>query len=130
RNRILPDVAEGRTFFSFALSEAESGSDAASLRTVAEPDGDGFVIRGEKLWITGAMQAHYILTACRTDRSAGRHQGISLFLVPAGAPGVSIAPIDMLGGHAIRTCTVTLDNVRVDPGLMVGGLHRGWSQLL
>lgn len=127
---ILPGVAEGRTFLSFALSEAESGSDAASLRTVAEPDGDGFVIRGEKLWITGAMQAHYILTACRTDRTATRQQGISLLLVPVGAPGLSIVPIDMLGGHAIRTCTVRLDDVRVDRGMMVGELHRGWRQLL
>jgi alkylation response protein AidB-like acyl-CoA dehydrogenase len=126
----LPEVAAGRMSLAFALSEAESGSDAASLRTVAEPDGDAFVITGEKMWITGALQARYILTACRTDRSARRHDGISLFLVPARASGLTIAPIDMLGGHAVRTCSVSLDRVRVPARLMVGELHKGWTQLM
>jgi alkylation response protein AidB-like acyl-CoA dehydrogenase len=127
---ILPQVADGRISLAFALSEPESGSDAASLRTIAELDGEDVVITGEKMWITGAMQARYILTACRTDRAASRHDGISLFLVPAGAPGLVVAPIDMLGGHAIRTCSVTLNRVRVPARLMVGTLHKGWAQLM
>ncbi|WP_424140032.1 acyl-CoA dehydrogenase family protein [Roseomonas chloroacetimidivorans] len=128
--RLLPDVAEGRMFFAFALSETEAGSDAARLRTVGEVQGDEVVITGAKTWITGALQANYILTACRTDRSGSKHDGISLFLVPRDVPGLTIRPIDLLGGHAIRTCELHFDGVRVPMANRVGELHRGWRQLM
>ncbi|PZO61959.1 MAG: hypothetical protein DI635_13510 [Pseudoxanthomonas suwonensis] len=128
--RLLPQVAEGKLFFAFALSETEAGSDAARLRTAGEVQGDEAVITGSKTWITGALQADYILTACRTDRSGGKHDGISLFLVPRDAPGLTIRPIELLGGHAIRTCELHFDAVRVPMANRVGELHRGWRQLM
>jgi alkylation response protein AidB-like acyl-CoA dehydrogenase len=127
---VLPDLAAGKCWLAFALSENGSGSDAAALRARAEQSGDDFVLNGTKMWITGALQAKYILTAVRTDRDAKKHDGISLFLVPTDSKGLAVAPIDLLGGHAIRTCEVNYDNVRVSRDRMVGELHVGWKRLL
>ncbi|MBM7405243.1 MULTISPECIES: acyl-CoA dehydrogenase family protein [Sphingomonas] len=129
QRKTLPLLAQGKAFFAFALSENGSGSDAASLTTSARPDGDAYVINGTKMWITGALQADYFLVACRTDPDAKPHDGISLFLVPKDAGGITINPIDMLGGHAIRTCEVVFSDVRVAADMMVGPLHKGWRQL-
>lgn len=126
---VLPALAEGRTFFAFALSENGSGSDAASLTTSARIDGDHLVLNGTKMWITGALQADYILTACRTARGDMPHDGISLVLVPAKAAGITVSPIDMLGGHAVRTCEINFVDVRVSMDFVVGKLHGGWRQL-
>jgi alkylation response protein AidB-like acyl-CoA dehydrogenase len=126
---VLPKLAEGKCFFSFALSENVSGSDAAALTTRGVEDGDHFIIDGTKMWITGAVQANYILTAVRTDRNAKKHDGISLFLVPKETKGVQVNPIDLLGGSAIRTCEVVYSGVRVPRRLMVGDLHVGWKRL-
>lgn len=130
KQEVLPDLAAGKCWLAFALSENGSGSDAASLRTRAEASGDDFVINGTKMWITGAMQAKYILTAVRTDRDAKKHDGISLFLVPTTSAGLKVSPIDLLGGHAIRTCEVNYEDVRVSRDRMVGDLHVGWKRLL
>ena len=126
---LLPQLAEGKAFFAFALSENGAGSDAASLKTSARLDGDDFVVNGTKMWITGALQADYILTACRTDSSGKPHDGITLLLIPREAAGVTISPIDMLGGHAIRTCEVHFEDVRVPRVRIVGDVHKGWRQL-
>lgn len=127
---LLPRVAEGRTLFAFALSENNAGSDAAALTTRAAVDGERAVINGTKMWISGALTADYILTACRTDPNETRHKGISLFLVPRDAPGVTVRPIDLLGGHALRTCEVDYEDVAVPVRLMVGELHTGWLSLM
>lgn len=129
KSQVLPDLVEGKGWFAFALSENGSGSDAASLTTRAVADGDDFVIDGTKMWITGAQQARYFLTAVRTDPNAKKHEGISLFLVPADSPGLGIRPIDMLGGSAIRTCEVNYVGVRVPRRWLVGELHLGWKRL-
>jgi alkylation response protein AidB-like acyl-CoA dehydrogenase len=129
KSEVLTGLVEGRCWLAFALSENGSGSDAAALTTRAAIEGDDLVIDGTKMWITGAKQASYILTAVRTDPNAKKHDGISLVLVPANTPGVTINPIDMLGGHAIRTCEVNYQNVRVPRRLMVGDLHVGWKRL-
>lgn len=129
RSLVLPDMMEGRGWFAFALSENGSGSDAASLATRAVADGDHFVVDGTKMWITGAAQARYILTAVRTDRDARKHEGISLLLIPTDTPGVEIRPIDLLGGSAIRTCEVNFTNARVSSSWLVGELHLGWKRL-
>jgi len=130
KEKLIPSLAKGKTYFAFALSENGSGSDAASLQTQGRVDGDHIVLNGTKMWITGAMQANYILTACRTAKGDGKHDGISLVLVPRDAPGVKVTPIDLLGGHPIRTCEINLVDVRVPCGLLVGDLHKGWSQLM
>lgn len=126
---VLPALAQGQGWLAFALSENGSGSDAASLTTRGVADGDDFVIDGTKMWITGAQQAKYIMTAVRTDREAKKHNGISLFLVPTDSPGIEIRPIELLGGSAVRTCEVNYVGVRVPKRLIVGELHMGWKRL-
>ena len=126
---VLPALAQGQGWLAFALSENGSGSDAASLTTRGVADGDDFVIDGTKMWITGAQQAKYIMTAVRTDREAKKHNGISLFLVPTDSPGLEIRPIELLGGSAVRTCEVNYVGVRVPKRLIVGELHMGWKRL-
>lgn len=126
---VLPRLAAGKAWLAFALSENGSGSDAASLASRAVAKGDDFVIDGTKMWISGALQADYILTAVRTDPEAKKHDGISLFLVPKESKGLTINPVDLLGGHAIRTCEVVYDGVRVSRDRLVGGLHVGWKKL-
>lgn len=130
KSDVLPALAQGRGWLAFALSENGSGSDAASLTTRGLADGDDFVIDGTKMWITGAQQARYILTAVRTDREAKKHDGISLFLVPTDSPGLDIRPIDLLGGSSVRTCEVNYVGVRVPRRLVVGELHMGWKRLM
>ncbi len=130
RQKLIPLLAEGKTFFAFALSENGSGSDAASLQTTGRVEGDNIVLNGTKMWITGANRANHILTACRTAKMENKQAGISLVLVPGDSAGLKVNPIDMLGGHLIRTCEVNLDNVKVPGSLLVGDLHKGWMQLL
>ncbi len=130
RQHLIPQLAEGKNFFAFALSENGSGSDAASLQTTGRIEGEDIVLNGTKMWITGANRANHILTACRTAKMENKQAGISLVLVPADSKGVTINPIDMLGGHLIRTCEINLDNVKVPSSLMIGDLHKGWMQLL
>jgi len=130
KREFLPRLAEGNIRFAFALSENGSGSDAAALKTRGDLKGDRLIINGTKMWISGALTADYILTACRTEPSSKRHDGISLVLVPRHATGIKITPIDLLGGHAIRTCEVVLTDVEVSKDMVVGDLHSGWLQLL
>lgn len=130
KSDLLPKLAEGKVRFAFALSENNSGSDASALKTRAEVGEDEFIVNGTKMWITGAQQADYILTAVRTDPKATRHDGISLVLIPRDAEGVTVTPIPLLGGHAVRTCEVNFIDVKVARNLMVGDLHTGWKQLM
>ena len=106
KSQVLPDLIAGKSFLAFAAERERLGSDAASLTTRGVEDGDDFVIDGTKMWITGAQQAKYLMTAVRTDRNAKKHDGISLILVPTDSPGLEIRPIDLLGGSAVRTCEV------------------------
>ena len=128
--QILPKVAKGEITLAFALSEAEAGSDAAAISTTAILKGDHFIVNGSKMWITNALNASYLLTVVRTDPSADKHKGMSLLLIPKESEGIKIQPENLLGGHAIRTCAVYFDEVRVPADFLVGELHKGWINLL
>ncbi len=130
KSEILPEVAKGEITLAFALSEAEAGSDAAAISTTAILKGDHFVVNGSKMWITNALNASYLLTVVRTDPSADKHKGMSLLLIPKESEGIKIQPENLLGGHAIRTCAVYFDEVKVPANLLVGELHKGWINLL
>ena len=118
----LPKMATGECTGSFALTEPEAGSDAASLKTQAERDGDIWVINGEKRYITNAPQADVFLTMARTTPNDKSANGISAFLVDASLPGVSVGePPRMLGNEGSHVCYVWFENVRVSEGALVGG---------
>jgi alkylation response protein AidB-like acyl-CoA dehydrogenase len=120
KQRYLPPVARGEAMFSYCLSEPEAGSDAASLRTRAERDGDGWVLNGVKRWITNAGVSEYYTVFASTSPDK-RAKGISAFVVERSDPGVSFgAPERKLGIKGSPTREVYLDNVRVGPERMIG----------
>ncbi|VAV95380.1 Acyl-CoA dehydrogenase, partial [hydrothermal vent metagenome] len=107
----LPRIARGEIEFSLGYTEPSSGSDLASMRMRAVDDGDSFIISGQKIFNTQSHFADYHWLAVRTDPEAPRHCGISLLVVDQRAPGITIRPIETLGGE--RTNEVFYDEVRV-----------------
>src|SRR5690242_13751034 len=126
----LPRIASGEVLASFALTEPEAGSDPSTLTTRARLDGDTWVIDGAKRYITNAPLADVFMVFARTDRDAPPTRGISTFLVPAGTPGLTVAPRDhKMGQFGAWTADVHFDGVRVPADALVGGeagLHRGF----
>lgn len=120
----LPRIVAGELNFAVGYTEAEAGTDLASLTTRAVRDGEEYVINGAKLYTSGAFHADYIWLACRTDREAPKHKGISLILVPTDAKGYSWSRIDTVGDHA--TCSTYYDDVRVPRENLVGEENAGW----
>lgn len=117
---LLPRVASGELIMSFALTEPESGSDAASLQTRAERDGDHYVLTGTKRFITNATRAGAFTLMARTGEPGAR--GISAFIVPAGLPGLTLGKPDRkMGQRGTKTCDVQLDGVRVPAANIIGG---------
>lgn len=125
----LPRIARGEAAVAFALSEPDSGSDAAALRTSAGVEGDEYIVSGQKLFISGAAVADTIITAVRTDASAPPREGLSLLLVNPAAAGVEIRPLEKLGIRGLDLCEVFLDSVAVPRSEVLGVPGRAWSDL-
>jgi acyl-CoA dehydrogenase len=122
KEKYLPRICTGELIGSFALTEPDSGSDAASLRTTAVKDGDHYVINGTKRYITNAPEAGIFTVMARTDAANKGAGGISAFIVEKGTPGVSLGPIDKkMGQKGAHTCDVIFDNVRVPVANLIGG---------
>ncbi len=124
KREFLPRIARGEIEFSLGYTEPSAGSDLASMRMRAVDDGDSFVITGQKMFNTQSHFADYHWLAVRTDPEAPRHRGISLFVVDQRAPGITIRPIETLGGE--RTNEVFYDEVRVPKDRLVGVLNKGF----
>lgn len=125
KRAILPEVAAGRRRMAIGLSEPDAGSDLTRLSTRAHRDGTDFVLRGQKIFTTGADTADDILTLVRTDPNGPIHGGTSVLLVPRDASGLTVQPLRKLAGQATHTCEVFFDNVRVPQDALVGGLNKG-----
>ncbi len=124
----LPRIAKGELTGAWALTEPDAGSDAAALRLRAEPQGDDWLLNGEKIFTSGAQDADYIMVAARTDPKApNKYQGISLFLVPRETPGLTVRPIRTIGGWSVNQ--EVFDNVRVPQRLMLGEKNKGWQNI-
>jgi alkylation response protein AidB-like acyl-CoA dehydrogenase len=118
--RYLPPVARGEAMFSYALSEAGAGSDAAAMKTRAVRDGDHWVLNGTKMWITNAGVSQFYTVMAVTD-PASDTRGISAFVVEKSDPGVSFGkPEKKLGIKGSPTRTVILENVRIPADRMIG----------
>lgn len=110
---LVPGVLAGDLIPATAATEPDFGSDVAGMRTVAERDGDDYVITGTKAWVTFGEIADFILVFAKTDRSAG-HKGISCILVEADRPGISRGKgEELLGMHGLAECQISFDGVRV-----------------
>ncbi len=118
----LPRMGTGEVTASFALTEPEAGSDAGALKTKAVPDGNGYVISGQKCYITNAIDADVFIVMARTDPETDDAKGISAFIVPATMPGIEVAPPDRkLGNHGSPTSQIFFDACRIDGSALLGG---------
>ncbi|MEU0536434.1 acyl-CoA dehydrogenase family protein [Amycolatopsis tolypomycina] len=120
----LPAVAAGDAVAAFALTEPDAGSDAAALSLAAEPDGVGWRLTGEKMWISNAPEADFYTVFARTTPDAGA-RGVSAFVVPADRPGLGGEHLDLVSPHPIGT--VTFDGVSVLREELLGEENRGFA---
>jgi alkylation response protein AidB-like acyl-CoA dehydrogenase len=128
RREFLPRILRGELAFAIGYSEAEAGTDLASLKTRAVRDGEEWVINGSKMWTSLAQFADYIWLAARTAPEAPKHRGISMFLVPTSAPGFKCTPINTIGG--VRTNATFYEDVRVPAANLIGGENNGWTLIV
>jgi alkylation response protein AidB-like acyl-CoA dehydrogenase len=133
RQEILPRIAAGECFFVIGMSEPDSGSDLASIRTKAARNGDGdWVVNGAKVWTSNAHVSHYGIVLVRTsppgEGPRARHQGLSQLLVDLSLPGITVNPIRILdGGHHFNE--VVFEDVVVPGGMLLGEEGNGWHQV-
>ncbi|OCB07916.1 acyl-CoA dehydrogenase [Mycolicibacterium porcinum] len=130
RRKFLPAIAKGECYFGIGMSEPDSGSDLASVRTKAVQVDGGWAITGAKVWTSGAHLAHAFICLARSAPvdPAHRHDGLSQFIVDLRAPGVDIRPIiSMNGKHHFNE--VILDEVFVPDAMVFGTIGNGWQQV-
>jgi alkylation response protein AidB-like acyl-CoA dehydrogenase len=125
---MLPGIRAGEHSFGLGYSEPGAGSDLASLRTHAVRDGDDYLVTGQKIWTTDGHRCSHLILAARTDPDpAKKHGGISLFVMPMNAPGVSVRPNMAFYGHYF--CSIFLDEVRIPATARLGPENGGWRIL-
>ena len=129
RQEYLPSIVEGRCFFSIGMSEPNSGSDLASVRTSAQPVAGGWLVNGTKLWTSGAHRNHYMIALVRTQpRGDDRHAGLSQFIVDLKGEGIEVRPIRNMAGDedfnevVFSDAFIPAENVVGEPG-------NGWEQV-
>jgi 3-oxochol-4-en-24-oyl-CoA dehydrogenase len=125
QQRYLWPALAGEEFWCQLFSEPDAGSDLAALSTRARRDGDEWVVSGSKIWTSGAHLARFGILLARTDPTAPKRQGISYFICPMDAPGITMAPIiDMTGAHSFNQ--VFFEDVRLPADCLVGVENDGW----
>ena len=125
----VPKMLAGKAIFSIGVSEPDAGSDVAGIRTTAVKDGDGWRINGRKMYITNAVYGDLTIVAARTDLE--NKYGITMFLVPAGTEGFSVAnKLDKHGWRCSDTAELVLDDVWVSDEQVLGTVHRGFYETM
>jgi len=129
KRRFLPAIARGECSFSIGMSEPDSGSDLASIRTSARRDGEGWRVNGTKVWTSGAHSNDYVLTLVRTSPPGdNRHAGMSQLIIDLRGQGVTVNPIISLGGgHHFNE--VVFDDAFVPDEDVLGEIGAGWRQV-
>ncbi|HZI90456.1 MAG TPA: acyl-CoA dehydrogenase family protein [Thermoleophilaceae bacterium] len=127
KQRLLPGLCSGEAMGCFGLTEPDTGSDAANLKTRAERNGDGWKLTGQKQWISLVNHAAFALIFAQTEPGTG-HKGLAAFAVPTDSPGFSSAEIHgKLGLHASDTGEIALDGVEVPDDAMIGDVGEGFK---
>ncbi|HEY2772107.1 MAG TPA: acyl-CoA dehydrogenase family protein [Solirubrobacteraceae bacterium] len=127
KQEILGGIARGRVE-AIAMSEPEAGSDVGNLSCRAERQNGGYLINGQKTWITAAHASDHILLVCRTNRTGNKHEGLSMISVPAGSDGVEVRGIETMGGREVNDVFFTDCHVPADR--LVGNQDQAWMQLM
>lgn len=126
KSRYLPGILSGEEFWCQGYSEPEAGSDLARLKTTARRVGDKWVVNGQKAWTTEGQFADHMILLARTNMDVKPQAGLSLFVVPMSAPGLSVQPVITIdGAHSVNS--VFLENVELDEDALVGDLDKGWT---
>ena len=126
----LPKMVSGDAVGAIAMSEPDAGSDLKSMRTTARRDGDGYVLNGQKTFITNGQNAGICIVCAKTDANAGAH-GISLFLVDTTSPGFQVGRnLEKVGQHMSDTSEIFLDDVRVPATSLLGEENQGFGILM
>ena len=127
KRRWVPGIARGEIYACIGLSEPNSGSDLASVRTRARKDGNHWIINGQKVWTTNAHNAHLMIALMRSEEGSERNEGLSQFVIPMDAEGVTVKPIhDLTGHHEFNE--VFFEDVRLPATALVGVEGQGWRQ--
>ena len=113
---------------SISMSEPGAGSDVGGLRCRAERTGDGWVVNGQKTWCSNAHIATHVLLVARTSTGGGKHEGLTMFVLPTDTPGLEIRGIDTMGGREVNDLYLT--DVRLPADAVVGTEGQGWRQLM
>jgi len=133
RRELLPRLVCGSALVSFALTEPDAGNNSLNIRTVARRDGEGWRLSGQKVWVSAYdVSTHMLVVARTTPAAAGakRTSGISMFLIDAKREGIRATPIAKAGTHPVSSFTLFLDEVRIEPGELIGTLDGGWPELV
>lgn len=128
KEHVLPEILGGEVLVSLGYSEPDSGSDVAAARTRATPLDEHHTrwrIDGQKMWTSYGHMAQYVLLLTRTNPDVPKHRGLTMFLVPLDAPGVSVAPVPVMGDE--RTNATFYDGVVVDDTMRIGDVDGGWA---
>jgi isovaleryl-CoA dehydrogenase len=127
KQEILGGVVRGRVE-AIAMSEPEAGSDVGNVSCRAEASNGGYVINGQKTWITAAHAADHILLVCRTNRTGNKHEGLSMISVPREVDGLDIRGIDTMGGREVNDMYFT--DCYVPSDRLIGQQDQAWMQLM
>jgi isovaleryl-CoA dehydrogenase len=127
KQRVLGGISKG-SVEAIAMTEPESGSDVGSLSTEAVPSNGGWVLNGQKVFISNAHISDHVLVVCRTTKGENKHEGLSMIFVPTGTDGMEMKPIDTMGGR--DTNTVYFNDCEVPAEQLLGEQDHGWTQLM
>lgn len=126
KERYLPGILSGEEFWCQGYSEPDAGSDLARLRTTARRSGDKWIVNGQKAWTSEGHFADYMILLARTNMEVKPQAGLSLFVVPMDAPGITVQPVITIdGAHSVNS--VFLDDVELDATALIGEVDQGWT---
>jgi alkylation response protein AidB-like acyl-CoA dehydrogenase len=128
KDNVLRGIVRGASQ-SISMSEPEAGSDVGNLSTKAEKTSEGWLINGQKTWCSNAHISENILLVARTDRGGGKHEGLTMFHVPADTAGLKISPIELMGGQK-DTNDLYFTDVLLPAEAVIGEVGNGWRQLM
>jgi alkylation response protein AidB-like acyl-CoA dehydrogenase len=126
KRRYLPPLAAGEEIWCQLFSEPAGGSDLAGLRTRAEPDGEDWIINGQKIWTSGAQYSDYGILITRTDPTVPKHKGMTMFFLDMRSPGIEIRPIKQANGQSGFN-EVYFTDVRIPGAQRLGPVNGGWQ---